>query len=157
MPPRPCSAALARSNGLVKRRFLQFSLRGLLGAVVLLCLFLGGRHLLETYGSQIEIESARIGEPIYFKARYFCLFGPAQCHLGVACKAADGSWLTEGVYGATHDDHVKRSWLCLYTMKSGLYPVTRPCQVIVTFDRIEELPTGETEGRLLKEVTVDVK
>lgn len=140
----------------MKRRFLQFSLRGLLGFAAVVCLALGGRHLLETYGNSIEVRTARVGEPLRLKARYFCVLGPAERHLGLACEAADKSWLAEGVYGSTHSDIVKRSWLCLYTMEADLYPVTRRCQVVVSLDRLEEVGPGETEGTLLKETTVDV-
>ncbi|HVX12353.1 MAG TPA: hypothetical protein VHC22_14315 [Pirellulales bacterium] len=86
----------------MRRRFLQFSLRWLLGMATLVCLALGGWHLLETYGYQLEQNGTR------FKGRCIRVLGPAKRHLAVAGRAADGTVLW------TVERDVERSWLCCY-------------------------------------------
>jgi hypothetical protein len=156
--PSVCPAALARSNSHVKRRFLQISLRGLLGLAALVCLLLGGWHWIESYGNHLDIEEVRLGETIRVKARYFWLLGPAECQLEVGYETADESELSDGTLGVSMGDRVKRSWLCFYSMDEELDPVDRPCQLIVYFKRHEKF-TGQGGGRVwtLQEKIADVK
>lgn len=151
-------APLARSNGPVKRRFLQFSLRGLLGVAALVCLFLGGRHLLETYGNRLDVEEARVGVPIRVNARYFCLLGPAECILQIGYETADGLPLSDRTFGNSGVDRAERSWLCLYGLESERPPIDQPRQLIVYLKRHEK-PAGTGASRVwtIKEGIVDVK
>jgi hypothetical protein len=57
-----------------RRRWFQFSLRSLLGLVVVICLTLGGWHLLMTYGQWVEAEPAVVGQPIKIHGRFFHFF-----------------------------------------------------------------------------------
>jgi hypothetical protein len=108
----------------VKRRFLQFSLRGLLALTVLVCLFLGARHLLKTYGNQIEaIGKSRI------KGRYIRVLGPTQHHLVVAARFANDD---DDLVRWTHEAKVDRSWLCCYDFDWELGP--QPFDDRLTFD-----------------------
>ena len=154
-----CPTALARSNGLVKRRFVQFGLRGLLGFAVVVCLLLGGWNLLETYGNRLDVEDARVGQPMPVKATYFRLFGPPECYLEVGYDTQDGSELSDGTLGMSEFHTVKRSWMCLYSIETELEPVDRPCQLVVEFERYEK-PWGHQTGtkvRKLQEKVIDVK
>ncbi|HVX15133.1 MAG TPA: hypothetical protein VHC22_28330 [Pirellulales bacterium] len=139
----------------MKRR-LQFSLRGLLGLAALVCLSLGGRHLLETYGNSLDAEDPKAGLPIRVKARYFCLFGPTECYFDVGYETPDGSQLSDGTLGMSSGELAKRSWLCLYRIESELEPVDQPCQLIFYLYRLEKRWGG---GRVwtVKEKIVDVK
>jgi hypothetical protein len=56
-------------------RWTQFSLRSLLGLVVVICLGLGGWHLLFVYGQYVEAEPAVVGQPVKIHGRFFRLFG----------------------------------------------------------------------------------
>jgi hypothetical protein len=135
----------------VKRRFLQFSLRWLLGLAALVCLCLGGRHLLETYGSRMEIETARI-EALRVKATYCRLFGPPEHRLELEYEAID-SVLTHGAHSVHRGEMARRSWLCLYTIEGDFpNPVTHPCQLVVYFRCY-----GEGGCENVKVATVDVK
>jgi hypothetical protein len=63
---------------LVKRRFFQFSLRGLLGLAAFACLALGGRHLLETYGTAdgSQFSDGTVGSVVGNRVRrtWLCLY-----------------------------------------------------------------------------------
>ena len=59
MPLTPC------------RRWFQFRLRSLLGLVFVICLGLGGWHLLFVYGQYVEAEPAVVGQPIKVHGRFF--------------------------------------------------------------------------------------
>jgi hypothetical protein len=141
----------------VKRRFLQFSLRGLLGLAALVCLALGTWHWIETYGNRLDVEGARVGVPVRVKARCLWPFGPTECYIYVGYETADGSPLSDGTSGVSNLDCVERSWLCLYSLESELMPVDQPRQVVVYTKRYEE--RGQGVGRFwhLKEKIVDVK
>jgi hypothetical protein len=92
----------------MSRRF-QFSLRTLLGFAALICLLLGGRHLLDTYGSHLEVSDAALGKPIRLKGRLVRVFGPAKCVVtfwGDVDQTDVCEWL--------HSKEVERSWLCFY-------------------------------------------
>jgi len=52
----------------------QFSLRSLLGLVILICLGLGGWNLLMTYGQYVEAEPTVVGQPIKIRGRFFHFF-----------------------------------------------------------------------------------
>ena len=142
----------------MKRRFLQFSMRGLLGFAALVCLCLGARHLLKTYGNWLEVEEARAGVPILVKARCIWPFGPTECCFYVGYETADGSTLSDRTSGVSNFDCVERSWLCLYSLESELMPVDQPRQLVVYVNRYEK-PFGQRVGRFrhLKEKIVDVK
>jgi hypothetical protein len=129
----------------VKRRFLQFSLRGLLGLAALVCLLLGARHLLETYGSSIRVESTRTGQPIHVKATYCLPFGPSECGLAVGYETDDKG-------SVRRHFAVKRSWICLYKVECDfpLYP--RPRQITLFLRR----ETGYRDWTV-RESVVDVK
>jgi len=53
------------------RRWYQFSLKSLMAAVVVICLGLGGWHLLWTKGQYVEAEPAVVGQPIKIRGRFF--------------------------------------------------------------------------------------
>jgi len=133
-------------------------LRALLGLTATICLMLGGRHLLETYGNRVDVENVEIGAPIRIKATCFHFFGPAECEFSLGYTTADGSELSEGTLGWSDGPLVKRSWLCFYSFESELWAVNRPCQLIVYFHRHEK-PAGQGGDRVwtLQEKVVDVK
>jgi hypothetical protein len=141
----------------MSRRF-QFSLRALLGFAVLACLVLAGRYLLGTYGTRLDVEIPRVGDPIRVKATYFRLFGPRECRLFVEYRIADGSLLSSGAIGASQGDIIKRSWLCLYTIETELEPIDRPCSLIVRLYRFDKFVL-QSGGKFwpLKEKMVEVK
>ena len=138
------------------RRF-QFSLRALLAFAAVICVLLGGWHLLQTYGNRLDVENPRLGAPIRVKATYFCPLGPSQCHLSLGYMTADGSQLSDGTLGRSAGDMIKRSWLCLYSMESELEPVDQPCQLIIEFKRYEK-PPARGGGRVwdIEEQVVEV-
>lgn len=147
---RPCPAALARFNGLVQRRFLQFSLRGLLGVAALVCLALGGRHLIETYGSSISVETTKAGEPILVRATYCCPFGPRECDLVVGYATADDGASVRRHFGG------KRSWLCLYKVECEFNLYQRPRQITLFLRRYEKTLEKGYRAWPVKERAVDV-
>ena len=110
----------------VKRRFLQFSLRGLLGFAALVCLLLGGRHLLETYGSYIEVGKATAGKPVRIKGRLLRIFGPQKCSIEIDAHIVNhdyavwrwGSWRA-------------RLWLCCYEFDFETIPSTTPRELML--------------------------
>jgi hypothetical protein len=128
----------------MSRRF-QFSLRALLVATLVICLSLGVWHLLETYGTSVAVENARVGAPIVVKARYFWPRGPDECTLFVGYARNDDTGCVEKYLRA------KRSWLGFYTVDYELDRVDRPCQINAYFGRYEK-----STGWTLKETLVDV-
>lgn len=142
----------------MKRRFLQFSLRGLLGFAAIICLLLGARHLLETYGNRLDVEDAKVGDFIRVKARYFRVFGPSECVLEAGYKAADGSMLPTRNYGMSSIQSVEREWLCLYRSEWELYPVNGPCQLMLELKRYDA-PDFDPDGKewTIQEKIVDLK
>ena len=148
----------ARSNCLVNRRLLQFSLRGLLCFAAFACLLLGGWRWLEEHGTYISAVNPKVGEPIRIKARHFCLFGPPKCYLELGYEMADGSALSDGTFGRGRGDAIERACLCLYSMEYEFDPLDRPCQLRVFFRR-QEKPWGQqtgTRAQMLQEKIVDV-
>ncbi|HVX14150.1 MAG TPA: hypothetical protein VHC22_23390 [Pirellulales bacterium] len=141
----------------MKRRFLRFSLRGLLALLTLACVLLGIWHLLETYGDGLDVEDARVGTTIRVRARYFCPLGPRECPLALTYQTADGTALSEGMMGVSLGNRAERSWLCLYSTEFDLDPVDHPCQIRVAFGRYMRLGQGVSSLRTLKQKTVDVK
>ncbi|HEV3342890.1 MAG TPA: hypothetical protein VG125_21130 [Pirellulales bacterium] len=135
----------------VKRRVLQFSLRGLLGLAAFVCLALGCWHLLETYGTSLKVESPRVGELFRVKATNFRPFGPPHCALEIVFEELGGT------LGRTRSKLAERSWGCFYATEIDFEPIDHPCQVIVYLQRHER--TGVMTGKswLLKERIVDVK
>ncbi|HEV7222488.1 MAG TPA: hypothetical protein VGN42_07290 [Pirellulales bacterium] len=143
--PADCLGGPARSNGIVKRRFLQFSLRGLLGFAAFACLLFGTWHWLEAYGTYVSAVNPKVGEPIRIKARYFWPFGPDECVLDVG-----HSWSDEDGC-AFKALRCRRSWLCFYNVEYDFDPVDRHCQIFLFLNR-RERGTSWT----VKEETVDV-
>jgi hypothetical protein len=137
-----------------KRRWAQFSLRTLLAVMAGICIFLGGRHLLETYGQRIEVDQSIVGRPIKVRARYIRLFGPPDCFVIVELATPTGD-----VWFAVAEPAV-RSWLCYYeTEQIQMKPVHEPCQLSLTMGEILELGQrgGKPERRkIVKRITVDV-
>jgi hypothetical protein len=132
-------------------------LGGLSGFAVLVCLALGAKHLLETYGNRLDVEDAKVGDFIRVRARYFCVFGPPECELEAQSKEADGALLS-------WSNFVKREWLCLYRTDWELDPVNGPGQVTITIKRHDDpdryndpdWQPGMGE-RIIQEKIVDVK
>jgi hypothetical protein len=59
------------------RRF-QFRLKSLMATVVVICLGLGGWHLLWTKGRYVEAEPALVGQPIKIRGRFLHFFAGAD-------------------------------------------------------------------------------
>ncbi|HVW37404.1 MAG TPA: hypothetical protein VHB99_08860 [Pirellulales bacterium] len=140
----------------MRRRF-QFSLRALLGLAAGVCLLLGGKHLLETYGQRIEVEQPVVGKPIKIRARYIRLFGPSDVLIFIDVVTSTGreeGW-AEGA---------GRSWLCCYETETEIMkPVKEPCQLELTMGEITEWLPPNSEGlrpplkKTVKHRTLDVK
>lgn len=128
----------------MRRRF-QFSLRSLLGLAALVCVLLGGWHLLETYGTSVEVVNPRIATPIRIRGTYFWPFGPRECTLYVGYSRSDDTGCVQKYLRA------KKSWLCFYSVEYELDPVSRPCQIQAHFGRYEH-----STGWTIKEKIVDV-
>ncbi|MGH7134798.1 MAG: hypothetical protein ACREHD_03610 [Pirellulales bacterium] len=92
------------------RRF-QFSLRALLGLGAVVCLLLGGRHLVETYATYIEVSNSALDEPISIKGRIVRLFGPPKIYFDVNFKCYNAETPS---FSRTAGGWVDRSWLCCY-------------------------------------------
>jgi hypothetical protein len=102
--------------------------------VVLICLGLGGWHLLMTYGQFIEAEPALVGQPIKIRGRYF--------HFFYASEKCRHSWVKFEVledrksagYGVRTIGHyigwgqfefkTEMSSTSRFTTKSGIYTIT---------------------------------
>jgi len=91
----------------VKRRFLQFSLRGLLGLAALPCFLLGSRHLLETYGPCMKVSDTSDGKA-RVQWRFVRFFGRPEYTFGATFISSSELESWTGV-GSIH-----RSWLCCY-------------------------------------------
>lgn len=139
--PLASSATIAGMSG----RF-QFSLKALLGLTAIVCLSLGGWHLLETYGTSIEAVNPRIGMPIRLKGSYFLPFGPDECTLSTGYSRTDDTGSIQKYLRA------KRSWLCFYSVEYELDPVDHACQIEIYLTRYE----SSTDSWTLKEEIVDV-
>lgn len=129
-----------------------------MGLAAVVCILLGGCHLLDTYGNWLDVGDAIIGQPIPVKATCIRLFGPPECYLEVGYDTADGSELSDGTLGMSEGHTVKRSWLCLYRIETEFEPVDRPCQLVFEFEQCEK-PWGHQTGtkvRKLQEKVIDV-
>ena len=60
------------------RRWFQFSLKSLMATVVVICLGLGGWHLLWTKGQYVEAEPAVVGQPIKIHGSFFQFFATGK-------------------------------------------------------------------------------
>lgn len=127
------------------RRRIQFSLRGLIGFVAIVCVLLGGWHLLDTYGTHVDAGVTRIGAPIRINGTYFCPFGPRDCGLVVGYARDDDDGSIEKYLRA------RRSWLCFYSVEYEFEPVDRACQIIVFLRRYEK-----SKSYMLKNKIIDV-
>ena len=103
----------------VDRRFLQFSLRGLLGFSVFVCLLLGGWHMLDFYGNYMEVGDLAVGKPIMVKGRVIRLLGPQRCWIQVSANHDHDN-------GLHHSGWVDRSWLCCYEFEYDLGALYAP-------------------------------
>ena len=118
----------------VNRRPLQFSLRGLLGLVLLACLGLGAGHLIKRYCQFIEVQQDDFG--IVVNAQCVSFFGPAEKSLALFVKPANGQI---GPYNGSYSGQIPRRWLCVYAVRRKL---AKPLPV--PYDaRLVELETGE--------------
>lgn len=121
-------------NARVKRRFLQFSLRGLLGFSALVCLALGGWHWLDTYGSYMEVGDLAVGKPILVKGRVIHLFGPQRCWIQVSANHFPDN-------GLHHSGWVDRSWLCCYEFEFDLGVLYAPGGWIISSAEVDRRPS----------------
>jgi hypothetical protein len=60
------------------RRWYQFNLKSLMAIVAMICLGLGGWHLLLKYGRYVEAEPALVGQPIKIHGRFLHFFAGAD-------------------------------------------------------------------------------
>jgi hypothetical protein len=88
---------------MVRRRWFQYSLKSLMAAVVLICLGLGGWHLLFKYGQYVEAESAVVGQPIKIRGRFFHFFASEDdrgyYHFEALIQDGSGACLVKSGYG----------------------------------------------------------
>ena len=91
------------------RRF-QFSLRALLGVAAVICLFLGGWHLLITYGEFIEVGPIELHRKTTIRGRLVRLLGPPELPYCIEINRESDSDL----YVFSEAD---RSWLCIYEIR----------------------------------------
>jgi hypothetical protein len=78
------------------RRWYQFNLKSLMAVVVLICLGLGGGHLLFVYGQYVEAEPAVVGQPIKIRGKFFHFGGkdpayPAGLPYNLVVEQLEGS------------------------------------------------------------------
>ena len=125
----------------MSRRF-QFSLRTLLGLAAIICLMLGGWHLLETYGNYMDVGDMAVGKPITVKGRVIRVLGPPKCWIEASSSVADEQ-LEDG---SSHAEWIRRSWLCCYEFEYELYPIKNPGEWTVT---TIWMPRGQT-GRFVR-------
>ena len=92
------------------RRF-QFSLRALLGAAVVVCLLLGGWHLLWTYGQYVEAEPAKLGRSFSVKGRILRPAGPQELAYHFRIERPDGVCLLN-LFGEGYI--ARKGWLGTY-------------------------------------------
>jgi len=108
------------------RRF-QFRLKSLMAAVVLICLGLGGWHLLWTKGQYVEAEPVVVGQPIKIRGRFFhfCAGEDSGKHdFSVECDSSG-----RGMRGATSADN---SGWGRYDFEIDLPSVDVPCEFTIT-------------------------
>jgi hypothetical protein len=119
----------------VKRPLLQFSLRGLLGFSAIICLLLGGWHLLNTYGNYMEVGKLAVGKPIRVKGRFIRVFGPKRRTIAVGVSArnigAPESRQMGDTEGSSRVAVVDRSWLCCYEFDRELDAMNIPGQWVI--------------------------
>jgi hypothetical protein len=108
-------------------------LRGLLGLAALVCLLLGGRHLLNTYGNYIEAGDLALGEPIRVKGRMIRVFGPQRRQIQVAARniGTPGQRQMGDTEGSSDMVWADRSWLCCYEFDCELDAMYIPGQWII--------------------------
>src|SRR5690242_4654325 len=90
------------------RRF-QFSLKTLLWLTATVCLLLGARHLLETYGRYMKIGNIALGESIAIRGQVIHLFGPPKIYVEIQSYNLEAPSLAWTSWG-----WLERSWLCRY-------------------------------------------
>ena len=100
----------------MSRRF-QFSLRSLLAAGAVVCLSLGGWHVLTIRSQYVAGLSAKVGEPITIEAQLVRFCGPRVLYV----ELADNPPLDRVVY---HNQYImERSWGCLYRLSETIDPM----------------------------------
>jgi hypothetical protein len=137
-----------QTDGAVKRRFLQFSIRGLLSFAALVCLLLGGWHLLHAYGNYIKVSTAAVGKPMRVKGRLVRVFGPPKCSIEIDGHIPNRSsplW-REGTWAA-------RSWLCCYEFDEETAPLMKPGELMVDAelyppDREDDIPLAVAKTKM---------
>jgi hypothetical protein len=106
------------------RRWYQFNLKSLMAIVVVICLGLGGWHLLFTYGQYVEAEPAVVGQPIKIRGRFFHFGGEAtrKYNLDVfeCCSNSQNGHL---VRGTAHQIGLGR-----YELEFEMDPVNEPTE-----------------------------
>jgi hypothetical protein len=110
----------------MSRRF-QFSLRGLLGIAAVVCAAFGGIHLLNAYGSWIEVSDLAVGKPVIVKGRYIRLFGPPKLLIFIQIKEPKPKGRF-GYYGSCVGSRQRR-WLCLYSLEAEFARLDEPCEL----------------------------
>ena len=118
------------------RRF-QFSLRALLVLTALASLLLGGRHLLETYGSYLEVTNIAVGESMTIKGRIVHLFGPPKIYFEVESHNVETPSLNWTTWG-----WLERSWLCCYDFDQAS-PIDSPGDWIVEASKLDWISSFE--------------
>jgi hypothetical protein len=137
----------------VKRRFLRFSLRGLLGLVALVCLALGGRHLLDVYGDRIDVLDARVGETIHVRARRVRFLGPPKQLFDLQIDRPETGQFWFFYRWA------ERSWGFLYTVDAEFRPISTQGDLTVTlYENKETDPrlAGEGRWRVIKQQQLEL-
>jgi hypothetical protein len=130
----------------------QFSLKTLLWLMAVVAAFLGGMHLVEMYGQQLDVTAA-VGQPIKVKARYVRLFGPKTCIVTVMLLGAT----RDARLGLSREEWVERSWLCSYAMECEFEPVKEPRQLIFELGEVRKMPAGRFRQTYVKRQVVDMR
>lgn len=96
---RPVRKAVAQCWSKRPRSFrLQFSLRGLLISIVILCVALGVRHIyVEHLTSYVVADNAKVGQPVRLRGQFFLRDGPTSLAfvLGVTVPGRGGRMLLQ--------------------------------------------------------------
>jgi hypothetical protein len=100
---------------------LQFGLRSLLGFVVVVCLLLGALHLLERYGSYLEVGRVNADNKARVKGRLVRILGPSTCRLAISGRIVGDNSAVCGL-----GRFVERSWLCCYEFNFASAPIKKP-------------------------------
>jgi len=96
----------------------------MLGVVAVICLGLGGWHLLMKYGQYVEAEPAVVGQPIKIHGRFFHFFaGEDSGCFEVRIDRKNGS--REGVQ--VNSVETQSVW-CRYDVEIELAPVDEPTE-----------------------------